>query len=224
MKQSLKYIVVGIITGLRVPLSIVIYLILSANEAAGPIKAGLATVLALMVVMELSDMADGFLARRLGAVSTFGKYFDPLCDSIARLLVYLGLMQIGLVPAWLIIIIVVRDMILTFLYLLYYTETKQIYESRLSGKIKAIAQGLGAVSLVIFAMLKASGTVNIDIIRQVIVWFVAIVTVLSLLDYTRIVVFRSRLSRTVREPAPVGKESETRLAGTEPQAEADRPR
>jgi CDP-diacylglycerol---glycerol-3-phosphate 3-phosphatidyltransferase len=195
MKQQTKYLIVQIITGLRVPLAIIIYLVLDNHESA---QINFQVVLTLLVLMELSDIMDGFLARRWGAVSAFGKYFDPLCDSIARLMVFLGLWQIKLVPIWLIIVIVVRDMILTFLYLLYYSETKQIYESRMSSKIKAIVQGFGAILLVIVALLNNASPVSMETIKPFVVWFIAVVTLLSLADYTKIV-----LTRALSKSSPV---------------------
>ena len=69
--------------------------------------------LIVFVIAALTDWYDGWIARKLGYISRWGKFFDPLADKIlssAALLVYVGL---GLVDAWMVWIVIIRDFLIT---------------------------------------------------------------------------------------------------------------
>ena len=69
--------------------------------------------LAIFIVAALTDWYDGWIARRMGYISRWGKFLDPLADKIlssAALLVYVSL---GLVDAWMVWLVIVRDFLIT---------------------------------------------------------------------------------------------------------------
>lgn len=69
--------------------------------------------LIVFIIAALTDWYDGWIARKLGYISRWGKFLDPLADKIlssAALLVYAG---IGLVDAWMVWIVIVRDFLIT---------------------------------------------------------------------------------------------------------------
>ncbi len=135
--------------------------------------------LALMLVSEFSDMADGQVARRFGVQSAFGAVFDPYCDSISRLIVYYGLAAAGFVPAWLVLLMGRRDVSIAYVRL---GQERAGFDcsARISGKLKAIVQGGTAVLFVGFSALG----VEIPWFQTLALWSVATVTVWSLVDYT----------------------------------------
>lgn len=105
----------------------------------------------VMLLAEVSDLLDGHLARRLAAASAFGKIVDPLADSLYRVIVFLAFLDAGWMPAWMVVVIVSRDILVS--YLRIFSEQSGItMGARQSGKIKAVFQGvvqIGTVALVL---------------------------------------------------------------------------
>ena len=69
--------------------------------------------LAVFVVAALTDWYDGWIARKMGHISRWGKFLDPLADKVlssVALLVYVGL---GLVDAWMVWLVIIRDFLIT---------------------------------------------------------------------------------------------------------------
>jgi cardiolipin synthase len=64
----------------------------------------------LFVLAGVSDAADGFIAKRFGATSELGRYLDPIADKALLVSVFVTLGFQGLLPAWLIVLVVSRDM------------------------------------------------------------------------------------------------------------------
>jgi cardiolipin synthase (CMP-forming) len=65
----------------------------------------------LFVVAASSDAVDGFVAKRFGSRTTLGTWFDPAADKVLLVSVYLALAHVGLLPAWLVLLIVLRDLV-----------------------------------------------------------------------------------------------------------------
>lgn len=63
----------------------------------------------LVVTAGLSDALDGFLAKRLNAVTQLGTYLDPIADKALLIGVYLSLGHVGELPAWLVMLVTLRD-------------------------------------------------------------------------------------------------------------------
>ncbi len=63
----------------------------------------------------LSDLVDGYLARKKGLTSTFGKFIDPLADKTLFLVAMIMMIPLGRIPAWLVSIFFVREVIVTAL-------------------------------------------------------------------------------------------------------------
>jgi CDP-diacylglycerol--glycerol-3-phosphate 3-phosphatidyltransferase len=78
--------------------------------------------LAVFIFMALTDWYDGWLARRWGYVSRWGAFFDPLADKVVTSAALIAYDFLGLVPGWMVWIIVFRDFLITILR--SYTEYK----------------------------------------------------------------------------------------------------
>ncbi len=65
----------------------------------------------LLSVLGATDWVDGYLARRLGQVSTMGKVLDPVADRILIFLAIIGTMAVGAAPAWFCLIVLVREVV-----------------------------------------------------------------------------------------------------------------
>jgi CDP-diacylglycerol--glycerol-3-phosphate 3-phosphatidyltransferase len=113
------------LTLLRIALTpVFVLLLLSGNPTA------LQLSLVVFVFAALTDWYDGWIARRLGTTSRWGKFLDPLADKIlssAALLAYVGL---GLVEAWMVWIVIARDFLMTGLRIYGELRGKPIVTSR----------------------------------------------------------------------------------------------
>ena len=65
--------------------------------------------LAMFAFAGLSDLADGFVARRWGFTSVFGAWLDPIADKLLMLFCFVALFRIGAAPFWLVVLVIARD-------------------------------------------------------------------------------------------------------------------
>ena len=97
--------------------------------------------LALYVVLELLDQADGKLAKALHLETTTGKFFDPFVDSLTHLTAFAALSSIGVVPLWALLVFVFREFGLLFLRLLASLQGTQL-GGHWPGKLKALVHAV----------------------------------------------------------------------------------
>ncbi len=88
----------------------------------------------IMIIALLSDIIDGYIARKLHQETELGRLLDPLCDKISLVVILITLLIINSIPFWAVIIIALRDiLILTGSYILF--KRKQlVYKSNTLGK------------------------------------------------------------------------------------------
>ncbi|MEA2647050.1 MAG: CDP-diacylglycerol---glycerol-3-phosphate 3-phosphatidyltransferase [Chloroflexota bacterium] len=101
---------------------------------------------ALFVAASITDSLDGRIARRTGRVTTLGKFLDPLADKLLILAVLALLVQDELIPAWVVVLIVGRELLITGLRAIGATQGLIIAATPF-GKTKTVSQML-AVGLV----------------------------------------------------------------------------
>jgi CDP-diacylglycerol--glycerol-3-phosphate 3-phosphatidyltransferase len=104
----------------------------------------------LAALLEGTDLLDGWMARRYGAVTDFGKLFDPFSDAATRFTLFVGLYAIGAADLWMILAIFYRDSSVSFLRTVSAVRNV-VLDARQSGKIKAIVQGIG--TQIVFGLL-----------------------------------------------------------------------
>ena len=170
-----SHLLVQTLTAVRIPLAIAFALCLLR---AGSELWWLLTCLVLLLLQEASDVLDGALARRLGVVSRWGQVFDPFADSVSRLIVYWALAQAGLALAVVPLVMAIRDVTVAYSRLVASDHGGQV-AARLSGKIKAWVQGLGALSLTAAPLLPWAG----DSAPLAVSWIVLLVTAGSAVEY-----------------------------------------
>jgi CDP-diacylglycerol--glycerol-3-phosphate 3-phosphatidyltransferase len=145
----------NIITMGRVMLSPVFIFVFFTVDAAQGDKTILVVLLwVVFFLIELSDIADGMVARSTAGVTDTGKLLDPFADSLSRLSYFLCFMVVGIMPLWVFVIVLYRDLWLGFLRLLQMKKGITM-GSRLSGKIKAWVYALaGIYGLFVFSETK----------------------------------------------------------------------
>lgn len=119
-------------------------------------------LLGIVCLCELSDIFDGFLARRHNKVTDLGKVLDPMADSIFRLTVFLSFTQ-GVIQLPLIIVLIffLRESIVTSLRTLCALQGVAL-AARFSGKVKAVIQAAVAFFILILMIPYSRGCLDID--------------------------------------------------------------
>jgi CDP-diacylglycerol--glycerol-3-phosphate 3-phosphatidyltransferase len=91
--------------------------------------------IAVFITASASDFLDGYVARHYGQVSNFGKFLDPLADKMLVISVMVVFVDWSLMPAWVAIIVIVRELAVTGLRLVA-VEGGKVIAAAWSGKIK----------------------------------------------------------------------------------------
>jgi len=95
----------------------------------------------LAALIELSDMFDGMAARARKEVTDFGKVYDPIADSVSRQTVFISFMCAGIIPLWMYLVFFYRDAFMQLLRIVC-ASGGYVLAARVSGKIKAVLQGI----------------------------------------------------------------------------------
>jgi len=145
---------------------------------------GLGICLTLLVLREATDIADGQLARYTNQITTFGKLFDPLVDSLARYLLFLGFMASGWMPLWMAAIIFSRDIVVAYTRV-FAASYGIVMAARSSGKyIKAIPQAVAQITTVLGYLLVECGLkLPIENISWVLLFIATVATASTAFDY-----------------------------------------
>jgi CDP-diacylglycerol---glycerol-3-phosphate 3-phosphatidyltransferase len=138
---------------------------------------------ALVLLGEASDLVDGYVARASARVSNFGKILDPMADCLYRGSVFIGFVMNGWMPVWMLAIILWRDLAVSYLREIAELRSETL-AARVSGKWKAIVQGIAQVTIVGCAAWfgKENFEVYGDVVSALLILATA-VTAYSLYDY-----------------------------------------
>jgi CDP-diacylglycerol--glycerol-3-phosphate 3-phosphatidyltransferase len=129
----------------------------------------------------ITDILDGFFARRYGAVTVVGKFLDPLADKILVSVTMIMLIPLGRIPVWMVIVIIIREIGVTGLRGIAVNEGIVIQASAL-GKYKTIFQ---AVALVGLCLHYSYLNINFHVVGMTFMWGALIVTLWSGFAYFR---------------------------------------
>lgn len=105
----------------------------------------MATLFFLVAV--LTDLADGFLARKYNQVTNFGKFLDPLADKVLIASVLIMLVELNWVPAWAAIVVIVREILVTGLRAVA-ADKGHVIAADKYGKLKTVMQSVALIPLI----------------------------------------------------------------------------
>ena len=94
--------------------------------------------LAVFIIASITDAIDGYIARSRKQVTDFGKFLDPLADKVLVVAAMLWFVETGILPAWAVLIVVIREFAVTALRLVA-ASRGDVIAAGLSGKIKTVA-------------------------------------------------------------------------------------
>lgn len=132
--------------------------------------------LVIFIVASLTDMLDGKIARKYNLVTNFGKFMDPLADKLLVCSAMICLVDLRLLPSWIVIIIIAREFIISG-FRLVASDNGVVIAASYWGKFKTTFQ-----MLMIIVLLLNFGGVFV-LIGQILTWIALILTVVSLVDY-----------------------------------------
>ena len=178
MPQSQLFTPANLVTASRLLLGPLCIWLLTSD---GPMAVRIA--FALVLIGEASDLVDGFVARASARVSNFGKILDPMADCLYRGSVFIGFVMNGWMPVWMLAIILWRDLAVSYLREIAELRSETL-AARVSGKWKAIVQGVAQVTIV--GLAAWYGKENFDAYADVVSGLLLLataVTAYSLYDY-----------------------------------------
>ena len=132
--------------------------------------------LAIFVVASLTDTLDGYIARRDHLITDFGKFMDPLADKLLVCSALICFVELGDLPAWMVIVIITREFIISG-FRLVASDNGIVIAASKTGKLKTISQ----MVMVVLVIADLGGI--FDVLKQIFIWLALILTVVSLIEY-----------------------------------------
>lgn len=133
----------------------------------------------IFIIASLTDTLDGYIARSRNLVTNFGKFVDPLADKVLVSAALISLVEVGKVPAWVVIVIIAREFTITGFRVIAASEGLTIAASPL-GKFKTITQ----LTAIIVLLLNNFPFKYINIPFDIIMLYISLIfTILSGIDY-----------------------------------------
>jgi CDP-diacylglycerol---glycerol-3-phosphate 3-phosphatidyltransferase len=166
----------------------------------------------IFAVASLTDWLDGYVARRRKQVTGLGQWMDPLADKLLVTAALVSLVYLELAPAWMVVVILGREMAVTVLRSIAHARGHALPASPI-GKIKMVAQ----VAAILVLILGQGHMQGFFVLGQIFLWIATISALVSAVDYAR------RINAIVAaKPAPVVELVTPGLRAAEPERPRDR--
>ena len=132
---------------------------------------------AIFIVASLTDLLDGKIARKYNLVTNFGKFMDPLADKLLVCSAMICLIQTGQLAAWIVVIIIAREFIISGFRLIA-SDNGVVIAASYWGKFKSTFQMLMVIVLILNIQMSF-----FQILGMILTYVALILTVVSLIDY-----------------------------------------
>ncbi len=133
--------------------------------------------LALFCVASFTDYLDGHIARKRGLVTNFGKFMDPLADKLLVCSALICFVELGELPAWIVIIIMAREFIISG-FRLVASDNGVVIAANMWGKFKTVSQ-------MIMTILVILDIGELWLLTEIFIYLALALTVISLEEYIR---------------------------------------
>lgn len=131
--------------------------------------------LAVFIIASLTDLLDGKIARKYNLVTNFGKFMDPLADKLLVCAALICLIELQRIPAWIVIIIISREFIISG-FRLVAADNRVVIAASYWGKFKTTFQ-------MVMVCLMIANIEALTVLTQIVMWIAVALTVVSLVDY-----------------------------------------
>lgn len=131
--------------------------------------------LAIFIIASLTDFLDGHIARKYDLVTNFGKFMDPLADKLLVCSAMICLVELSRIPAWVVIVIIAREFIISG-FRLVASDNGVVIAASYWGKFKTTFQ-------ILMICLMIADLEPLALITQIVMWVALALTVISLVDY-----------------------------------------
>ena len=172
---------------------------------------------AVVVFAALTDRLDGYLARKRGQITQMGMLLDPLADKLLIVSALVALVQFNpqLVSAWVVIVVIARELLVTELRMVGAAEGFTI-QARDLGKWKMAVQVVAVIAAILdhhwpavrFPLQSISLSLNIDLIARIAIWLMVVLSVVSAADY--FATFWAKIDRAHKRDESLARASQSR--------------
>lgn len=131
--------------------------------------------LAIFVIASLTDFLDGHIARKYNLVTNFGKFMDPLADKLLVCSALICLVELSKIPAWIVILIIAREFIISG-FRLVASDNGVVIAASYWGKFKTTFQ-------IVMICLMIADLEPLYFVTRIVMWIALALTVISLVDY-----------------------------------------
>lgn len=136
------------------------------------------------LVASATDYYDGKLARERNEITDFGKFMDPVADKFLTIAAFLAFVEMGLVPAWMVVLIILRELIITGLRLFAATKNR-ILAAEAAGKHKTVSQITAIFVILLFIFLRDAGMKVLEVWPAPLeYWFRQVIFILMIITVT----------------------------------------
>lgn len=140
-------------------------------------NAGKFIALGIFAIASLTDMLDGKIARKYNLITNFGKFMDPIADKLLVSSAFIAFVQMNLLPAWIVIIFIAREFIISG-FRLVASDAGIVLAASWWGKFKTAFQMIMCLLLIINLDYPA-----VNVIEQIFIYASLALSIISLIDY-----------------------------------------
>lgn len=133
----------------------------------------------IFIIASVTDAMDGHIARKYNLITDFGKFMDPLADKLLVISALTTMIEFDLVAAWMVIIIVARELTVSILRAIAAADGKVIAASS-GGKLKTISQ---MIAIVVLLLAAETGNVLLLDTGKIIILIATLLTLYSGWEY-----------------------------------------
>lgn len=140
----------------------------------------------VFIVASITDKLDGYIARSRNQITTFGKFLDPLADKILVLAAMVILVEKNLMPAWIPIIVIAREFIVSGYRLVAVQKGGEVIAASIWGKIKTVTQMIALILAFVninntnsFALFINGNLTGIELVINVLTTVLLVISVIA---------------------------------------------
>ncbi|MDA3958057.1 CDP-diacylglycerol--glycerol-3-phosphate 3-phosphatidyltransferase [Oceanispirochaeta sp.] len=182
------------------PIFFILYVFTVMGESI--LLKGMIALWIIQIVSEVSDVLDGYIARKHNMVSDMGKIMDPFADVISRVTYFVCFAFTGLMPLWALMIILWREFCIMFIRMVLAKEGTAL-AAKWGGKVKAVFYFISGIFGLFVLTMKSLGSLEfmteLILVSQVLFILAAVSSLLSFLEYFLLFLKTETMKQFIKE-------------------------